>query len=52
MEQTPVAGLSVFARKLGRTALSLTLKSYAEWRSHSAVSGTQFHDRRCSSQSR
>jgi hypothetical protein len=28
----------------GRTALSLSLKSFAEWHRHSAVSGTQFHN--------
>ena len=51
LKQTPMAGLKGFALDLGRTALSLSLKSFAEWRSHSAVSGTQFHDGRRLAQS-
>ena len=43
-EQTPKVGLMGKASELGRMARSLSLKNLVEWRSHSAVSRTQFHD--------
>jgi len=45
-------GLSEFARKLGRTIISLSLNSLAEQLCYSAVSGTKSHDRRRLTQSR
>ena len=47
MEQTPRAGLKGNALELGRTTISLSLNSLAEWLCHSAVSGTKSHDQRC-----